>query len=332
MLSIQDIAQQARVSKTTVSLVINNKSEQFRISPATREKVWEAVRKSGFVPNQYARGFRRRRTGTIGLVVGDVTNHFFSLLEQAIETEARKNDIHLIIASSDEDPATEKEAVQTLLSRSVDGLVVASVLKDAGAHRKLNSAHVPVVYIDRKVEGKGTMSVTGDNRAAAFQLASWFLDRGFKSIGVIGGDMAYSTGRERMAGFRDAFRKFKRPLSGNLVATPGFGVPAGAEGAKTILRKNRGAPEAMLSASLTLFTGAIQALRAEGRGVLEGMAFGTFDDHPFLDYLPFPVVSVRQDCAAMGKSAFNMLLSAIEGKTKDEHRVIESEIITRETR
>jgi LacI family transcriptional regulator, sucrose operon repressor len=324
--SLQQIARLSGVSTTTVSLVINNKHQKYRIAPATVKKVLAVVRDRRYLPNQYARGFRLQRTGTIGLVVGDVTNWFFSLIEQSIEEEARAQGFNLIIASSDDDPARESETVEALLSKSVDGLILASVHPDARNHQAANRKKTPFVYIDRRIRGASEY-VVSDNRQATVNLMRRWISAGVRCPAFIGGGTLFWTHNERLAGFRDAFRKAGIPARNALIFEgnfkPDFGYYCMAR-----LLKQKPLPDAVFTASFTLLSGVLGCLKEAGFQK-PSFKLGTFDDHPLLDLLEIPVDSIAQDCAKIGKAAFSMLLNRMhEGKISS--CVVKSKIITRE--
>lgn len=323
--SIEQIARLAGVSKTTVSLVINGKHKQHRISPATVERVMTVVNRQGFSPNRYAQGLRLRSTRTIGLVVGDVTNWYFSLVEKSIEESAREKGYDLIIASSADNPERETRVIEALFAKSVDGLIVASVHPDTRLHEKSNRGKTPMVYVDRCIKG-AKVCVQSDNRAATRQLIAHWPKSGCQAPVFIGGNRQFATHNERLVGFGEAVKKqgivpgASTVLEGNFKAESGYRCMENVLGRKIL-------PDAVFTASFTLLSGALRCLKE--RGVSRpSFRLGTFDNHPLLDFLSLPVDSIAQDCESIGREAFSLLEKQMEGKTAG-HGIVKSTIIFR---
>lgn len=320
-MQIDELAALAKVSKTTVSLVLNGKAKKYRISPETEGKVLALVKKTGFKPNQLARGFRMNSLRSIGLVIGDVRNWFFSSLEQVIEREAAATGYSLIITSSDEDPGREKAAVASLLSRSVDAVILASVFPTNKEHRKINIQNIPFIYLDRHVGGKGALNVETDNRKATFELVSGLVKKGRSKIAYIGGDARYSTEQERFQGYSDALEKSGIRLVKDLVRQGHFGQESGVSSAKEILGRTEKRPDAIFCSSFTLLEGVLHYLKTEGKGERSGLKLSTFDDHPLLDFLAMGIDSIRQDCELLGKSAFTATLDSVAKKKVHDSKI-----------
>jgi len=324
--TLADIARLAGVSKTAVSLVINHKAQANRLSPRTVEKIRRLVKQHNFAPSQFARGFRLRSTRTVGLVVSDLTNRFSSLVAQSVEATARPHGFHLVIGSTQDDPGREKEVVRTLLAQSVDGLILSSVQTDGRLHRQIVSHGRPVVYYDRLVPGVRAPAVATDNYAAAQGLARHLLSRGFQRIAFIGGLAHVSTEQERLAGFKDALRP--SGLKPACILAADFSIAAGAALAGRLLQDKKPLPDAVFTASFTLLEGFLSHLK-KSRGLPPAFGLATFDDHPLLDLLPFPVASVQQDCEKMGQEAFRLFLASREGKKTPPPVRLPAELIIR---
>ncbi len=307
MVQLADIARKAGVSTTTVSLVLNGKAEQYRISVSTCERVREVARKTGFAPNALARGLRTNRSGTIGLIVSDITTTFFSRLAHQIELAAQRCGCHVIIANSSDDPDAEAWAEKTLLAKSVDGLIISTVGTDTTISRRQRRMPVPVVYIDRVVAGPSVHCVTSDNRRGMFELTSTLLGGGFTDIAYIGGLPHLSTHRERLDGFARAHADAGIAVRNDRLVEGGFTREFGYELCAKLLRRQSRWPQALITAAMPLFEGALAWLRESCGGVPAELQLATFDDHPLLDFLAFPVLSVRQDWEAMGTAAFEAL-------------------------
>lgn len=311
--TLDSIAAEARVSKTTVSLVLNGKSADYRISRETEQRVLALAKRYGFRPNQLARSLRLKRTGTIGVVVSDITTTFFSHLVRHIEIAAQEHGCHVIIANTGDDPAVESNAVDTLLAKSVDGLIVSTVDKEETLRRNNRRIGVPIVYIDRVIDGPNVHCVTTDNRHGMQMLTRHLLRQGLTDIAYLGGLPHLSTHIERLEGFRDAFGWCNRRPDPSRVVDGGFTRRFGRELTATLLAQSDRLPQAIIAAAFPLFEGMLDHFGHTG-GVPAELRLATFDDHPLLDWLRVPVSSVRQDCEGIGRTAFATLLAASRGE------------------
>jgi LacI family fructose operon transcriptional repressor len=326
--SLEEIARLAGVSKTLVSLVISGKAVQYRIHPKTIRRVQSIVKKQGYYPNQYAQGLRLKKTRTIGLVVGDITNRFFSLLEKSIEAAAYQSGFNLIIASSEDNAKKEETVFTNLLSKSVDAVIMASVMPDNRLHSRLNRGNTPVVYVDRKVRGRNTACIVSNNFKGAQALTGRFIAQGLRHIAFIGGVPEFATHIERLQGYKSALKKYNIPVRPNLVSHGYFTPESGYKQVSRFLsRKN--SVQAIFTASYTLFEGLLLYIREKGFESVKQVRLGTFDDHPVLDLLPIRVDSVKQDADTMGKTAFNLALSVLEGRKGIKGKVLDTELIIR---
>ncbi|MBD3244354.1 MAG: LacI family DNA-binding transcriptional regulator [Chitinivibrionales bacterium] len=307
MALLADIARKSGVSKTTVSLILNGKAEQYRISPQTAQRVRKVARDAGFAPNALARGLRTNRSGTIGLIVSDITTTFFSRLAHQIELAAQQAGYHVIIANSNDEPDTEAWAVETLLAKSVDGLIISTVGTENTVSRRQKRMQIPVVYIDRVLAGPSVHCVTSDNRAGMFELTRTLLAAGFSDIAYIGGLPHLSTHRERLDGFARAHAEAGVALREGRLIEGGFSREYGYELCAELWRRADRPPQALITAAMPLFEGTLAYLRESHGGVPHDLQLATFDDHPLLDHLAFAVPSVRQDWEAMGAAAFDAL-------------------------
>ncbi|MBN1782247.1 LacI family DNA-binding transcriptional regulator [bacterium] len=320
----------AGVSKTTVSFIINGKAGEHQISAETIRRVQAVIDEHGYVPSEFARGFRLRQTRTIGLVVGDVNNRFLSLLEKTIETEIRNTGFNLIIASTEDNAELETEAIRTMLSKFVDALILVSVHPDNMEHNRLNTRGIPIVYLDRMVEGQNTVCVTTDNYAGAFQLTEQFTRQSLKRIAFIGGLETLSNSKDRYRGYEDALKQAGIDPDPALVIHGEFTVEGGYHSAEQLLTQKSGQPDAILTASYTLLEGLLQYMHNHDPDLLGRIKLATFDDHPLLDFMPFKINAVLQDANTLGKAAFDCVMKSIHGEGPVESLVVPPMLIIRD--
>ncbi|HZP11575.1 MAG TPA: LacI family DNA-binding transcriptional regulator [Nevskiaceae bacterium] len=323
--NLEEIAKAARLSKTTVSLILNDKGDQYRINPKTQERVVALARSRGYAPNQNARSLRMDKTQTLGLVVPDLTNYFFAELSKAFEAAARRGGFEIFITCSDDSAEIERNAIRNLYSRKVDGLVVASVASESALADY--EAHVPTVFIDRQPSGRQHSWITSDNHAGARLLIDHLIGAGKRDIWYIGGLKGLSTSKDRLAGYKAALAKHRIPFDAQRVSHGAFTWESGYQQAKALFARKPASPTCIFTASFTLFEGVMRYIQETRRWIPADLQLATFDDHPLLDFLSTRVPSVQQDCAAIAEAAFNALVSA---KAAERRMRIAPRLITRE--
>lgn len=328
--TIEEIASLAGVSKTTVSLVINGRGSKYRISQKTQRKILDIVKEKNYTPNQIARGFRLKKTETIGLVVPDLTNWFFSQISHEIEQHARQYDHQVLIACSDDDEDTEYKAIRNLHNRRVDGLIVASVMKKDQIAKDVLNLDIPVVYIDRRIESDNVSWVASDNFQGAYDLINYMCAKREGQIYYLGGLKNISTSKNRLRGYRQALEDNGIPYRSELVFQKDYSIASGYELAGKMCKHQNGLPEAFFAASLTLLEGALKFVRETAGRIPDALHIGTYDDHPFLNYLSVRIPSVRQNTSEIARAAFGIICDALDGKQVVQHKIISPDVVIRD--
>ena len=204
-MKLDEIAQLAGVSRTTASYVINGKAEQYRISTKTRDRVMAVVEQHGFHPDHGASSLRRGSSRTIGLVIPDLGNSSYAHLAKLLESKVRAAGFQLIITCTDDNPATEKDVVNGLLSRKLDALIVASCLYDdgdQGYYRHILSGGTPVIAIDRVMSPELFASIASEDEEGALQLTEHLLSSHPSSIVLLGARPELNVSQRRERGFK----------------------------------------------------------------------------------------------------------------------------------
>ena len=327
--TINEIAKLAGVSKTTVSMVINGRGSEYRLSKKTQKKILAIVKEKNFTPNQIARGFRLKKTQTIGLIVPDLTNWFFSGISHEIEVFARKNNHQVLIACSDDDENTELAVIKNLHARRVDGLIIASVMKKEQVTSDIIGLNIPVVYIDRRIESDNVSWVASDNFKGAYDIVNYMCKQGSSEICYIGGLKNISTSKNRLKGYRQALEDNGVDYRPRLVYQKDYTIASGYELAKKLYNYRNKAPESIFTASLTLLQGALKYITEKHGKIPNSMQIGTYDDHPFLDYMSVKICSIRQDTHKISQVATEMIFDALSGKQSVQHKIIKPKMIIR---
>ncbi|MGL5504286.1 MAG: catabolite repressor/activator, partial [Aeromonas veronii] len=205
MMKLDEIAALAGVSRTTASYVINGKADQYRISQATRDKVMAVVTAHNYQPDSRAASLRGGQTKTLGFILPDLENASYAKLAKRLEQGARAQGYQLLIVCSEDDPATEKELAQMLVSRHVDALLVASCLPpDDPFYGKLQAQGSQILAIDRAMAADKFVTVASENEKASFDLTSSLLTPTLRHIALITALPALTISQERKAGFEQA--------------------------------------------------------------------------------------------------------------------------------
>jgi LacI family transcriptional regulator len=320
---MRDVATAAGVSVKTVSRVINGEAA---VAPATAARVTEAIAELGFERNDLARSLRNgRSSGTLGLVIEDVGNPFYSAVTQAVEDAARLRGLLLITASAREDPDREYELVTALRRRRVDAMLVVPIADD---HRYLlrNGDHVSTVFLDRPPQEIEADTVLADNRAGARRATEHLLAYGHERIALVGDDAGLYTARERAAGYREALSA--RGVTDHGLVRMGNHNAAEAEAAVTSLLALEAdeRPTAILAANNRNTVGAVRALaRLDGD---DRIALVGFDDFELADVLDITVM--RSDPALMGFRAAELAFARLDGDDRPPNQVtIPTELVVR---
>ncbi|TDT97938.1 LacI family transcriptional regulator [Streptomyces sp. 846.5] len=323
--TMRDVASQAGVGIATVSRVVNGKAG---VTADVVERVTRAAQLLGYRHDLTASSLRRadRRTGILGLVLEDVANPFSSALQRAVEDAATERGVLVLAGSSDEDPVRERGLIQTFSAHRVDGLVVVPTGQAGGLAAALDH-DIPVVCVDRVVDGATADTVTTDNRLGVRECVRALHALGHRRIAFLGDLAAIWTARERYAGFAEGMDDTGCRPSPALVRR-GLHTQAAAEKAVGSLLELPDPPTAIFSAQNLITVGArrvLQNLELEYRVALIG-----FDDFPLADLLSPGVSVVAQDPAAMGREAARLLFERLDGeKGPIRHSVVATRWIAR---
>ena len=313
--TMRDVARLAGVSAATVSRVVNN--ERY-IRPETRASVQRAIAELGFQRNEIARTLRPGQTAeTIGLVIEDPANPFWSAITCGAEETARRYQHMLVVGSTGLSFDQERDLLRDLVRRRVDGLLV---VPTPHAHHELHAElarWVPMVFIDRAPRGVPADSVVLDNRGGARDAVAYLLSRGHQRIAYVGGDPTVRTGASRLAGYKLALKSAGLTYDPKLVSLGNYTVEA-AWAATTELVSGPAEADAVFADNNRMCLGVLHALDRHGPGI--GVA--GFDDVELADLLPRPMALVTYDAVEMGRHAAELLFGRIGGGSGPFKRAI----------
>ena len=324
MPTVLDVAKRAGVAPITVSRVINNSGY---ISQATRERVEEAVKELGYVPNTIARGLRSKRTMTLALVVTDITNPYFTLMARGVEDVAGESGYTVVYCNSDESEVKEEKYANILAQRQVDGVLLVPSCGNVKTIKFLLSNDITVVALDRRVSGVEIDSVRSDSQDGTSRLINLLIGLGHERIAMITGPKDVSTSVDRVTGYQQALSE--ADLGENeLVYYGAFNQESGYEFTnQAMLHSPR--PTAIFGANNFITIGIIKALHDLKIDVPSDVSVVGFDDLPE-SMLVNPFITVaRQPAYEMGRIATELLLKRISIELDEEYQelILPTEII-----
>lgn len=317
--TMRDVARRAGVSLKTVSRVINGEAG---VAEATATRVSVASAELGFQRNDLARSLRQGRTSsTLGLVIEDVSNPFYSAIAQAVEGVARERGYMLITASCEEDPERERELVQALLRRRVDALLLVPASRDHGYLADAVMAGTPLVFLDRPPEGIEADTVLLDDRGGARVAVEHLLAQGHRRIAYVADPGELYTAAERLAGYRQAMAAAGAPIPPELVRLDSHDAAQAETVARELLSLPLDRrPTAFFTSNNRHTVGALRALRA--LELEHEVALVGFDDFELATLLAMPTTVVRHNSHDLGRQAAELAFARLDGDTAAPRRII----------
>ena len=308
--TMADVAARAGVSVSTVSHVVN---ETRPVNADTRQRVVKVIEETGYLPNRVARSLVTSDTHLIGIVMSALTNRFFVPVVAAIDRAGRRRGYSSVLADSRDQVASEAEAVNMLLSRRVDGVVLAPCGRDRLAVLgKLLEEQVPTVLIDRFVDERFDQ-VGVENVEPMAGLVEHLAALGHSRIALVSGLRSVPTTAERIAGYELGLERAGLPLDRELVVA-GKSAADPAERALGELLRRKDAPTAVVSGNNYMTIGVLRALRERSMSVPRDMAVVAFDDLEFADVFEPRLTVVAQPVAQIASKAVELLIRRMTNK------------------
>jgi LacI family transcriptional regulator len=316
--TVADIARKAGVSIMTVSRVINHKGD---VSPATRRRVQEIIDRQHYSPSGIARGLATRHSGTIGLVIPDVSNPFFADVALGAEHVARAEGYNIYLCNTEEDPRREMTVVHSLEEMRVDGVVLFSRL-DQRELVSMVKHHRAVVLINRRMPEKTKSLAIGtvrlDDALGGRLVTGHLIESGHRSIGFLSGPSTSHSGRNRAKGYRQAMAEAGLPAREHSCPPT---VEGGQVAAREMLKAH---PEltALFCFNDLVAVGALQACAETGVSVPRELAVVGCDDIPLAALVTPPLTTCRAPRYELGAEAVRLLLNRIRGSAKGSLDVV----------
>lgn len=321
MATIIDVAERAGVSLGTASRVLSGSSQT---SPDSRARVLAAAAELNYIANGPARSLRRSKTDVFGLLVSDIRNPFFSELAHAAEQEARKHGYTVLLANANEDAAQADEYLRIFAAQRIDGLLLAPQGGRSPQLDTLLASGLPVVLLNRKIEGVDAPLFATDNAGGVASVLQWLQKRGHHDVAFVGGPPGISSGAERSAAYLAGREQHGISLDDRLIDAGDFRADGSEEAMYRVL--DRGVlPTAVFGANGRTTLGAMRALRRRlGPEQASRIDVISFDDLDWFEFAVPAVTGVRNDAAAIGRLGVQGLLELLAGRAVASQRVATS--------
>ncbi|MBN1338493.1 MAG: LacI family DNA-binding transcriptional regulator, partial [Bacteroidales bacterium] len=314
--SIKDIADSLKVSKSLVSFVLNGQGNEKGIHTETQRKVIRKARELNYQPNLMARGLRLGKTNTIGLIVADISNKFYAKIARQIEKEAARNNYNLIICSTDEDPARENALIHLLRERQVDGLIISTTQKSTELFSRMKHENYPFVLIDRQLAKINTNYVGVENRDGAFRATRLLIVNGYRKIALFRISPSYlSSVREREQGYRDALKDGNIRVNSKLICEISFSnLNQQVKQALAGLKDAGIFPDAIFTVNNRIAVAILESLGEMDLSIPDDVALISFDDIELFRFSCPSITAIAQPVEEIGQEAVNILLQSINGQ------------------
>lgn len=326
MANIRDVAKRAGVTPMTVSRVINNSGY---VKDETRQRVEAVIEELHYVPNLLSRSLRLKQSNTIGLVISNIYNPFWTMIIRGTEKCASENGYHVILCDSNNSEEKELDHLENLVKRQIDGILIAPIKNSPKPVTFVQNQEIPIVVIGYSMPDAEVDVVRSDTDEASYEIVRMLLDLGHRRIAALSGPDYIITAVDRVSGYKRALSEAGIPIEDELIQFGHFLPEHGYEMAKKMLSLEP-RPTAVLTGNNFIAIGVTKALYEAGVRIPEDMSVVTFDGPPpELVIDPF-FTMVLQPGFEWGKQAADLLLQRLSGKMDSPCRevILPTQIIT----
>ncbi len=322
MSSLKDVARLAGVSLSTASNALNRKE---LVAEKTRNKVLSAAEKLNYKPNAVARSLVTGNTRTVGLLIPDISDPYFTEIAKGVDEYARAHDYSVILCNTGRDQVTEERYFRILKEKRVDGIIFTGGGRDNDRHLLQAEDSTSIVVVGR--HNVSFTAVMVDNTRAATEVTNFLLDKGHNRIGFIAGTLSYTVSQDRLKGYREALFRKGIACDPMLIREEDFKAKGGHRAADFMLNlPSERRPTAIICANDQMAIGAMGAIWGRGLQVPGDIAVIGFDDIPMASLTCPPLTTVRLPMYDMGYKAMELVLKKIS-KRKEEEGMPEPQII-----
>ena len=328
MSTIREVSKRANVSVSTVSRVINGTTP---VADETRQRVLEAIEALDYRPNTFARGLATNRSYGAGVTVNELFSPYYGAVLEGVEDAVESAGMHLVVSSGHARASSEREAIQFLLDRRVDFLIVQiEALGNEELLDLVEATDTPVIVFGRWVPELDNRCVWLDNEQGGRLATQHLLDHGHKRIGHIAGPLSYPDSRDRLHGYRQTLHEAGIRYDERFVVESDFQEEGGAVAAQRLPERDLGVT-AMFVANDQMAAGVLRAVRAAGLRVPHDISLVGYDDVLLARYLNPELTTIRQPLQAMGRAAALIGLGALDDAQEEVRRCFDPELVIRQS-
>lgn len=329
-LTIKDIANLSGVSKSTVSRVINNRKY---VSKKNRERVSNIINELGYLPDNIARSLITKKTYTIGLIIPDITNPFYSETTKIIEDTIRKLGYSLIICNTNNRSELQNKYVDVLKQRNIDGIIFGSVRINDTNITNLSAQELPYITYHRKLKNENSNYIISDDITGIKTAVKHLVDLGHKNIAYISGPTLYSTGINRLKGFIEARNIFNLNNSNDLIKEGAYSEYQSWQATKEIINLTP-RPSAIIAANDLMAISALDCILYHGLSVPKDISLIGYDNINLASHARIQLTTVSVDKKNMAKKTANLLIKEIINKKSSPKLIqitLKTKLIIRKT-
>lgn len=323
-----DVANLANVSKSTVSQYLNKRYEYM--SEETKKRIAEAIGQLQYRPNVIARSLKQKSTATIGVIVFNILHMLTTQVLRAIEDMCQQHGFHVIVCNTDDDPEKEKQYIDMLWAKQVDGFIIFPTGKNVQLYKKMIEARLPLVFVDRTVEGIDADAVLLDNERAVQLAVSYLVNQGYKHIGLVAPPFApHVVPRvERVKAFQRALSEAGLPVEKEWVIAEQ--VKHISERLDVLFHQNK-LPEAIFAINDLTLMEVLTFIKNRQLTIPDDVAVINIDDVPFASIYTPSLTTIAQPTFDMGKKAAERLFMQMNGETLPQMFRLAPKLIERDS-
>ncbi|PKM49331.1 MAG: LacI family transcriptional regulator [Firmicutes bacterium HGW-Firmicutes-7] len=311
-MNIKDIASATGVSSATVSRVINNSGY---VKEETKQKVLRVISDNNYIPSAVARSLSIQDTSSIGVIIPDIENPFFSSVIRGISDVAEKNNYNILFFGTNETPAREHSFLKIVQSQRLKGVIITPISEDDIETRdyliRLNSTGIPVVLVDRNINDTNFDGVFIDNVQSSYEGVESLIKAGHKRIAIITGPINSKPGKERLLGYKNAMKAYNLDIPVEYIAPGDFKVEKAYCKTKELLALSK-PPTAIFTSNNLTTLGCLKCLTENKIQIGKELSIMSFDDIDTLKIIDFKLSVIDRDAKLQGQEAMNILINRLK--------------------
>ena len=327
--TIKDVSRELGLSPTTISLVLNGKDSS--IPASTKERILKCVERLNYHPDTIAQSLATQRTYTIGIIIPDITNNFFTEYVHKAQLKLNASGYDIILCNSEDKMENDIKYITLLKNRRVDGLLLAMSAESLQPNNLnkiknlLNGLDIPYIMIDRYIDGD-YYYVGVDNETSGYNIAKYLIDKGHRKIGAITGPMYLSSSINRLKGFKRCLEEHSIEIPKDYIQYMKYDMNSGYLAAKELLKKDI---TAIFAFNDLQAYGVISYAKEVGIKIPEDLSLAGFDDLLYSSILDTKLTTVKQPIEQIAKESCEMMLRLIDNIAGEKQIRLKTEIIIR---